>query len=138
MSLLYIVGSLAGVALIVLINRMVGGYTAACLRSDTEASEVFRQYFPEITASDILVSADGRSALLFLAGLDQLGLVRCHGERYIARVLSPDLITSYKRSSGAVLMSFDDITLPQLHFSLGKDSAASPCLRWLDQMPLGA
>ena len=89
------------------------------LRSDVRLDDsgaalaAFRTQFPDASGTVTLVG-DGRSALLELDEDRRIGLLQRHGDRWIARVLTPgEIAAADGRQTGVIRLQFADYGWPR-------------------------
>ena len=116
----------------VLAIHLTGGSVPARLSSPEQAFARFAEDFPDLAASEIVLSESGNAAFLhFLSG--EAGLVHVIGDRFITRKLGrPDVLACAAKGRDLSL-TLDDFTFPGgvWHFAGAAD--ATRIAGWLNE-----
>jgi hypothetical protein len=119
--LLYLLGSLAGVALMVGICVALFGMRETRL-TEGAATERLLADDPGFKAGRAVLSADAKSALVENAANGTVHLVVAVGDRLVARELSRAVLRDVVRESGALSLRLSDFTLPKVRLTLGDEA----------------
>ncbi|MFQ5347405.1 MAG: hypothetical protein ACE5ED_06130 [Rhodothalassiaceae bacterium] len=113
-------GSFLAVALLVLLNWWLGGWRQARIEDAARAAERYRTDFWNDEIDAVAVDADGRAALIAIAGPEPAaGLVVAHGDAFVTRRLAPGSVTStVLGQDGRLDVRLDDLVLPRVRLRL--------------------
>lgn len=110
------IGSVLAVGLLILLNYWIGGWRKARLASTHEARARYHEDFWHDKLEDVLLSKDGRTALIALTDESAVGLVHAMGDRFITRRLGPDSFKTVGLENGhTLILRLRDFSLPQVH-----------------------
>lgn len=122
MTWIYFIGSAIGVALVVMLNRIVGGYRKARIDSAGDVVDALtRDHQTLFSASLSIIDRCGQAGLLLDPEGGFIGIAEAMGDRIVSRChRASDLsgFTWQMVDERAVLsLQFDDFTLPELELS---------------------
>ena len=129
--LIYIAISVAGILALYALNRAVVSTQPAILTSPGMALEALNRDFPAVHIHNgtILLSADGRAALLATSEPDKTGLVVAHGDKFVTRLLRPgDIQNAHGLKIGektSLHLIMEDPTLPRAEFHMAGQEAGA-------------
>jgi len=122
MNLLYLLGSLAGVALIVALNLALTGRRRASV--DLEAARAYLAGDePGFRAARAVLSRDGAAAL-FEDGAGALYLVAGSGDGLVSRKLSRAVLRAVSRDGDTLLIRLRDFTFPRARLAFAGEAEA--------------
>lgn len=135
LTLVLIIAVIAIAALALLLNRL--GFSApARLKDARTAHTFFEKETPDVRVDAVVLSGDGRTALLTLQGDDRrLGFIQCMGDGYMTRLLGPgDLVRVDKSPENVLSITFSDFTCPRAQVHIEPSSALSEALSRLSRI----
>jgi len=122
MNPLYLLGSLAGVALLVALNLVLMGRKRP--RVDLEgAGALLAAEQPGFRASRQVLARNGDAALLE-DGSGALYLVAGAGDRLVSRMLSAGSVRAVSRDGETLVIRLRDVTFPRARFALADEAQA--------------
>ncbi len=125
-QLLYLLGSLAGVAALVGFCALLFGRDTA--RVDAPAAEAaLRADIPGFRAGAVALSADGEAALVEDAHDGASYLVIARGRGLVTRKLSRGFVRDARRDGAALNLRLSDFTFPKARLVFAQEAAA---LEW--------
>ena len=113
-----LIGSAFAIALIVLINWLIGGWQKAKLNCWQHADRLLDEDLMGFEGQAGVSDAKGRAALVFEADNARLGAVMARGDVYILRVYKPGQALRYTLEGQALYLKTGDHTLPALQLDL--------------------
>lgn len=122
MNALYLLGSLAGIGLLVGLNLLLTGQRRAHLDLAAAVALLTAEH-PGFRAGDAVVTATADAALIEDAG-GALYLVAAFGERMVSRKLANGQIASVARDGRRLTLRFRDFTFPRARLALRDDAEA--------------
>jgi hypothetical protein len=124
MPLLYLTGSLAGIAVLVGLNHLLFGRARPHVGGrDAIASRLARE-IPGFRAGRCLIGADGRAALIENAANRSIVLVEALGDGVISRKLTHDLVANIGRLGAQLSLELADFTFPRATILAGNEVQA--------------
>jgi hypothetical protein len=124
MSLLYLAGSLAGIALLVLLNRVLFGRAKPDVGSAEAIAAHLAREIPGFRAGRCALGTDGLAALIENDADRSILLVQALGEGIVTRRLSRALLASTGRLGARLSLGLSDFTLPRVRVALASESLA--------------
>jgi hypothetical protein len=113
-----------GIAATVIAVHMTGGSRKAALENVNDARRAFAADFPDEATSAVVLTEDGQSAFLPLAG-GRIGIVQSFGDGFFTRIVAPKDVAEIKlREPAIVSIRFKDFTWTGGHFSFADAGAA--------------
>ncbi len=103
-----------GVAFLVFLAWRLGTLKSAHLQDEQSVRVRFAQDFPDLRPDHVILSTDGRAALLVFEG-DKLGAVFSVGDRFATRLFRPGDLEESVSDSGDMSIRTSDITIPYLN-----------------------
>jgi hypothetical protein len=125
-QILYLLGSLAGVAALVGLCVALFGRDTARIDART-AEEVLRADVPGFRAGAVALSADAGAALMEDAHDGTAYLVVARGRALVTRKLSRGFVRDAKRDGAALNLRLSDFTFPKARLVFAQEAAA---LEW--------
>ncbi|GEM_PF-1606274 len=123
MNVLYLVGSVAGIALLVGLNIVLFGRVRA--RTDLAAVRArLALDVPGFRAGDEALSRDQAAALVENAADGSVYLARAEGDGLITRKISPGALKRLVRDGGTLALSLRDFTFPETQIFFGDPAPA--------------
>ncbi len=123
-QLIYLAGSLAGVAAICGLCVALFGRGVASLDAGSAARRVADDV-PGFRAGRCALAADGRSALIEDARDGAAYLVMARGDGLVTRGLGKGFLRSAAREGAALRLRFADFTFPGARIDLGNEAVAA-------------
>ncbi len=119
---LLVVLVVGGIGMTVLAVHVTGGTVMARLADERQARERYIQDFPEDQIETVVLDADGRNAVLALAG-GAAGIIHAFGDRFLTRRLVGDGVVVASGDSRALTVTLDDFTCPALSMRFCDDES---------------
>ena len=120
MVILVIGASALAITLLVVLNILLGGWSAARLRTPEEAAAALREgVFGFEAAAPVALDAEGCGALAREAGGDRIGLAVVFGDRVTVRALRTGDVRAVSRDGARLTIRLHDYTLPSATLHLG-------------------
>ncbi len=117
--------SALAIALLVVLNIIIGGWSPARLRTEDEAASALAEgVFGFEAAAPITLAADGQGALALERGGARLGLALCLGDRVTVRALRPGEVSAVDRDGARLSLHLNDYTLPVARLRLADADTA--------------
>lgn len=123
MDALYLLGSIAGIALMVGLNIMLFGRGTGALDLGALESRLALDH-PGFRAGAGALSADARTALLENRGDGALYLARAGGDKFVTRKLARGSLRALERSGARLDLRFADFTFPRAGLAFASESEA--------------
>ena len=122
MAWIYFIGSAIGVALVVVLNRILGGYRKTHIGSAREVADALaRDHQPLLSAALSVIDRSGRSGLLLDPEGGLIGIAETMGDRIVSRCHRASDLRSFTwqmvDDRPLLSLQFDDFTLPALELS---------------------
>jgi len=124
MTPLYLLGSLAGIALLVVLNFVLFSRARPNVGNAEAIAARLRREVPGFRAGRCAVAQDGRSALIENAAERTAYFVEAMGDGVVMRKLSRDLLANVSRDGAQLSLSFADFTLGRTIMKLDGDDLA--------------
>ncbi len=125
MIILVLGASALAIALLVVLNIIIGGWSPARLRTEEEAASALAEgVFGFEAARPIALAADGQGALALERGKGRLGLAVCLGDRITVRALRPGEVRGIERDGARLSLHLNDYTLPAARLRLADAETA--------------
>lgn len=124
MGIVYLAGSLAGIALLVGLNLLLFGRVRPSLGDAQSIAARLAREVPRFRAGAVALSEDGRCALVEDAVHHALYLVEAQGADAVTRKLTPSLVHAVRHSGREIAITLADYTLPEARLRLADDVAA--------------
>jgi hypothetical protein len=122
MNLVYLLSSLAGVGLIVLLNVALFGRAERSVDADA-AKALLAEEYPGFVARRIALASDGRGALVEdVPGA--LYLVLPSGSALVSRELSAGLLCAVESDGATLALRLRDLTFPRARLHFGEEAEA--------------
>jgi hypothetical protein len=121
---LILAGSALAVAGLVVLNRLIGGWSPAVLGDLQAAGGRLAEDVVGFEPGEGACAADGRAALVLEAGGERLGLVLTRGDRTVTRVFRPGEVDAVSRDGAALDFRFSDFTLPRARAIMADEAEA--------------
>jgi hypothetical protein len=124
MPILYLAGSLAGIALLVGFNLLLFGRVRPDVGSaDAIATRLARE-IPGFRPGRTIVGADGRAAVIENAATRTLFLVEAMGDGLVTRQLGQGLLANVGRLGARLSLELRDFTFPRVVLVAPSESVA--------------
>lgn len=122
MTWIYFIGSAIGVALVVVLKRIVGGYRKSHIGSAGDVADALtRDHQPVLSASLSVIDRSGRAGLLLDPEGGLIGIAETMGDRIVSRCHRASDLSGFTwqmvNERPVLLLQFDDFTLPKLELS---------------------
>ncbi len=124
MNMLYLLGSIAGVALLVGLNVMLFGFRAATIASASDAIRRLREEIAGFRAGDAALDAAHHVALVEDARDGVLHLVVARGDGLATRALKHGVVKRLIRDGATLTLRLADFTLPRARITFADDDLA--------------
>ncbi|HTW33823.1 MAG TPA: hypothetical protein VMD53_04325 [Rhizomicrobium sp.] len=124
MSLIYLAGSLGGIALLVGFNLLLFGRARPQVGTAPEIAARLAKEIPGFRAGRAIVGADGRSAVIENVANRALYLVEAMGDGVVTRQLSHGLLANVGRLGERLSLELRDFTFPRATLVAGSESLA--------------
>jgi hypothetical protein len=124
MDPLYLIGSVAGIAVLVGLNMLLFGRRTAALDLAGLEQTLALEY-PGFRAGMRVLAADAQTALLENAADGSLHLVRAGGDKFVARKLARGSVRELSRDGARLDLRFADFTFPCAHLAFADDATAA-------------
>ena len=113
MNLLYLLGSLAGVAMLVLLCAALFGASGARIATAQALEAYLGQILPRFRVRSIALGEDAKAALAENDVDGTIHLVVAHGDGMVTRKLSRPLLRAVERNGAMLSLRLDDFTMPR-------------------------
>ena len=124
MNLLYLAGSLIGVAMIVGLNLLLFGRTKPALGNVQGIGTRIAADMPGFRAGSGIVGDDGATALVTDSTDGTIFLVKGFGDRLVTRKLSRGVVRGVSASGSMLSLRLKDFTLPKARIVLDSEAVA--------------
>ena len=124
MNLLYLFGSLAGVALLVLLCAALFGTKNARIAGPRNLEAYVAQISPGFRARSMALGADAKAALAENDVDGTIHLVVACGDGLVSRKLTPELLKAITRNGAVLSLRLSDFTLPHADIVFTDPAAA--------------
>jgi len=124
MNLLYLAGSLIGVAMIVGLNLLLFGRAKPALGSIQSLGVRIAADIPGFRAGSGIVGNDGAAALVTDDADSTVFLVKAFGDRLVMRKLSRGVVRGVSANGLMLSLRLKDFTLPKARIALESEAAA--------------
>jgi len=124
MNLLYLAGSLIGVAMIVGLNLLLFGRAKPALGSIQSLGVRIAADIPGFRAGSGVVGNDGATALVTDDADSTVFLVKAFGDRLVMRKLSRGVVRGVSANGLMLSLRLKDFTLPKARIALESEAAA--------------
>jgi hypothetical protein len=121
---IYLIGSVAGIALMVGLNVLLFGRGTGALDLRALESRLALDH-PGFRAGESAVSADARAALMENRADGALYLARAGGDKFVTRRLSRGSLRALRRDGAGLDLRFADFTFPRAKLAFADESQAS-------------
>lgn len=122
---LVIAASAVAIALLVLLNALLRGWTPARLGGLEDAAAELAAAFLDFRPGAGALAQDGRAALVEDQETGKVGLVAALGDRFVARRLGPEDVRAARvGEDGALALALADFTWPGLRLRLADAATA--------------
>ena len=113
MPILYLAGSLGGIALLVGLNLLLFGRARPDVGSADELAKRLAREIPGFRAGRSVVGTDGRAALIENAANRSIFLVEAMGDDIVTRQISRGVLSSVGRLGERLSLELRDFTFPR-------------------------
>jgi hypothetical protein len=113
MSIIYLAGSLGGIALLVGLNFLLFGRTRPDVGSAEDIAKRLAREIPGFRAGRAIVGMDGRAALIENAANRSVFLVEAMGDDIVTRQITRGLLASVGRLGERLSLELRDFTFPR-------------------------
>ena len=124
MNLLYLIGSLAGVALLIGLNVFLFGRQRARIASLAAAEATLIAEIPGFRAGNFAIATDKNGALVENASDGALYLIAPAGQKFVSRKLDKTSIKTISRGPDGLTLQLADFTFPRVSLKLDAEQAA--------------
>jgi len=125
MNLFYLLGSLAGIALLALLCVALFGASGARIAAAHTLEAYLAQILPHFRVRNIALGEDAKAALAENDVDGTIHLVVAHGDGMVARKLSRPLLRAVERNGAVLSLSLADFTLPRAALILPDSAIAA-------------
>ncbi len=133
MNVLYLIGSVAGIALLVGLNVLLFGRRIAALDADA-VTDSLASDVPGFRAGRHTIADGAHTALIENSADGALYLVAARGSRIASRKLSRGGVRSVARDGKSIALRLSDFTLPKAQLAFADEHAAQEWEARLKQM----
>jgi hypothetical protein len=123
-NVVYLIGSLAGIALLVGLNVLLLGRARAGVGSAATIAERLSREIAGFHPGACVIAADGRAALIENAANQAVILVRAMGDGVVARNLAREAFGGVTRDGACLSLRLADFTLPRANIALDDEALA--------------
>lgn len=124
MNLLYLAGSLIGVAMIVGLNLVLFGRAKPALGNLQDLGARIAADVPGFRAGSGIVGNDGSTALVIDGTDSTIFLIKGLGDRAVTRKLSRGMVRGVSADGSTLSLRLRDFTLPKARIALESDATA--------------
>jgi len=124
MNVLYLAGSLIGVAMIVGLNLVLFGRAKPALGNVQDVGARIAADIPGFRAGPGIVGNDGAMALVTDNAECTIFLIKAFGDRLVTRKLSRGMVRSVSADGSTLSLRLKDFTLQQARIVLDSEAAA--------------
>jgi hypothetical protein len=124
MNLLYLAGSLIGVAMIVGLNLVLFGRAKPALGNIQDLGGRIATDVPGFRAGNGIVGKDGSIALVTDSAGCSIFLIKAFGDRVVTRKLSHGVLRDVSADGSTLLLKLKDFTLPKARIVLKSETVA--------------
>ncbi len=124
MNLLYLAGSLIGVAMIVGLNLLLFGRTKPALGNVQDIGARIAADMPGFRTGSGIVGDDGATALVTDSTDSAIFLVKAFGDRLVTRRLSRGVVRAVTADGSTLALRLKDFTLPKARIALDSEATA--------------
>ena len=124
MNLLYLAGSLIGVAMIVGLNLVLFGRAKPALGNVQDVGARIAADIPGFRAGSGIVGNDGAMALVTDNTDSTIFLIKALGDRLVTRKLSRGVVRSVSADGSTLSLRLKDFTLPKARLVLDNETLA--------------
>ncbi len=124
MNLLYLAGSLIGVAMIVGLNLVLFGRAKPALGNLQKFGALIAADMPGFRAGSGIVGDDGATALVTDSTDGTIFLIKALGDRLVTRRLSRGVLRGVSANGSTLSLRLKDFTLPKARIVLDSEAAA--------------
>jgi hypothetical protein len=121
---LILAGAALAVAGLVVLNRLIGGWSPASLDDPEAAGARLAEDVVGFEPGEGACAADGRAAVVLEADGQRLGLVLARGGRTVTRVFRPGEVDAVSREGAALDLRLADFTLPRARVIMADEAEA--------------
>lgn len=133
--IIVLVSSAIAVALLVLLNVLVGGWTRALFTDAHAAGQAMSEAVLGFVPDTVQLDAERRAALALEDNGQRLGLAVCRGDKVTVRALRPGDLIAVARDGLLLTLRLDDFTFPAAHLRFSDETLAR---RWAETAALFA
>lgn len=123
--LTYVVLSLAGIGLPLIVLRMTALSRPVLLTGKEQVSTTLQDYDPDLVIDEVVVSAEHQSALATLKGKTDLVAVGVIGDRFVVRVLQHGGLLRLMSDALDLILILDDFAWPGIKVSFSDQTSFS-------------
>ena len=124
MNLLYLAGSLIGVAMIVGLNLVLFGRAKSALGNIQDLGAWIAADTPGFRAGSGIVGNDGSVALVTDGADSTIFLIKAFGDRVVTRKLSRGMLRAVSADGSTLSLRLKDFTLPKARIALDSEITA--------------
>lgn len=125
--MLYLMFSLTGILLIVVLNQWLGTWHAVPKVSAQNTIEILKDQHAGLQCGEVALSKDNRIGIARLTD-GRFGLVCAMADNYVTRIIEATTIASVRQHADTYLkIRFNDLTLPSTQLSFTDSQSAA---RW--------
>lgn len=124
MIVLYLVGSFAGIALLVLLNLALFGRARPAVGTAEQLAAHLAREIPGFRAGRFALDRDGRAALVENVADRSIVLVDALGDGLVTRRLGGAVLSQVQREEARLSLTLRDFTLPRVALGLESDAVA--------------
>lgn len=124
MDFFYLIGSLAGVGLLVVLNRVLFGAARPAIASTAALEAALAHEAPDFQRGAAVISADANAGLMENAADGRVFLAVTQGYGVVTRALGHGALRDVVRDGAALTLKLNDFTLPKVRLILADEAAA--------------
>lgn len=124
MNVLYLIGSLAGVGLLVVLNWVLFGAARGTIASTDALAAALAHESPDFWPGAAAIGAEANAGLMENAADGRVFLAVARGDGLITRALVHGVLRDVARDGAALTLRLNDFTLPKVRLTLADEAAA--------------
>ncbi len=133
MSQIYVLlGSLAGIAMLVGLSAIFGRWSRPVIQSPADAAAFMKAEYFRFEPGEAVLAPDGGAAIVADVANESFGVIVTRGDRWVARVVTPQTVRQVKLTRPERLrIGFRDFTMPSAVIAFEDAQTAQ---RWAERL----